>query len=148
MMSKKSVKKIRTDLIIMCEMFVSGATLNDVCGKTDCTIHTMRARKTILSKIGVKLSRSLRPGRGYGTPVYHLEETLEEAKEKITARYAKEEERGKEKTEPRERTDRDLPVQCGRNDGYGIENWFFITQDRAKAYVKWCDPWTEKVGGK
>lgn len=32
----------------------------------------------------------------------------------------------------------------GRDDGYGIESWFFLTTDRSNAYKDWCKPWTVK----
>lgn len=32
----------------------------------------------------------------------------------------------------------------GRDDGYGIESWFFLTTDRSNAYKEWCKPWTVK----
>lgn len=142
MMSRTRTERVQHDLTAMCELFVYGATLIEVCRRTDCSITTIRARSGILKKAGVKLSTRTRNGRGYGTKVYFLNEPIEIAKEKVTARYEKKD--GPKSEIKKQPYQRDSSGKSGRGDGWGIESWFFMDSTRARAYVKWCDSWTVK----
>ena len=131
---------IRNELIAMATLLEGGVTLSSVSGLMNVGLNTVRARRTILVRLGVCMSTTMLHGRGYGTPLYKLQDSLEDAKAKIDAKYSLKRER-----KPKEKKvyERDSSVRAGRFKGYGIESWFFITKPRADAYKDWCEPWTE-----
>lgn len=139
-MSRTKAANFQNELLLMCEMFVQGATLTDVCIKAKCTVSTARARRASLTRIGIEMTTERLPGRGYGTPRYYLGEPLVRAVQKIRRYFTPSVQ--KKILKPAEKDDR--CSRTGRSAGYGIECWLFITKVRSDAYRSWCEPWTLK----
>jgi hypothetical protein len=123
----------------MCSYFAKGASLSTVSWTTKVCLNTIRARRIMLLKLGVKMTTIMLRGRGYGTPFYKLTEPLEIAIAKIDAKYLPQTEKKPKQKKTYARVD---PNHAGRWEGEGLETWFFMTKDRSDAYKDWCKPWT------
>lgn len=138
MMSESRTNDIQRELTAMCELLARGTTIEELCKKTKSSVTTVRARKVILVRAGVRIASEV-TARGWNTKIYRLEDSLSLAKVKVKVRYEPkvQAKAGKRKAAPREG-----PGKSGREMGWGIESWFFMTSDRSAAYVEWCEPWT------
>lgn len=137
------------DLKVMCSLIESGATIMDISMKQGVSLGTTRARRELLAgKIGVLFSVTMRKGRGFGTPVYYLAEPIQSAIAKIDEYETKGQETRKrvnlENAAARKekgRGERNEVISSGLRDGFDMGSWFFITDDRAKEFYRWCYPW-------
>lgn len=144
MLSESRTKVIQHELTTMCELFAKGTTIEELCRKTAASVTTIRARKAILTRAGVRIGSKVTT-KGWNTKVYTLEDSLSLAKAKVAARYEVKE---KGKAAKKKAAPREGPGKSGREMGWGIESWFFMTSDRSVAYVKWCEPWTTGEKGR